>query len=189
MRNRRASSPRHHEFQEKAKPQRLVALLRLDGKTILPVPSSRRGSISLDIPFYRTPLPEVRNVALNSRISDWLEGASAKNALRDEDDGANDSGARPNARVHNSYVGLECLHVRRPNRFAGTSKGTCVRSQNTSIGGRGSAFTRQQQQGPQRLYFARRGANAVRSRCTAETVPRRTETIAVWLAGFDQGLF
>jgi hypothetical protein len=36
-----------------------VALLRLDGKTILPVPSSRRGSISLDIPFYRTPLPSI----------------------------------------------------------------------------------------------------------------------------------
>jgi hypothetical protein len=51
----------HHESAEKGKSQSLVTLLGLDGKTISPVPYRRRGSISLDIPFYRTALLSTGN--------------------------------------------------------------------------------------------------------------------------------
>jgi len=53
VRNRRTSLRERHESAEKETPQSLVPLLGLDGKTISPVPYRRRGSICLDIPFYR----------------------------------------------------------------------------------------------------------------------------------------
>jgi hypothetical protein len=49
---------RHNESAEDEKSERLVAFLGLDGKTISSAPSSRRGTIFLDIPFYRTRLPD-----------------------------------------------------------------------------------------------------------------------------------
>src|SRR3984893_4805132 len=58
VRNRRASLRHHNEFAETPNSQRLVSILRLDGKTIPFAPSSQRESISLDIPFYRTRLPD-----------------------------------------------------------------------------------------------------------------------------------
>src|ERR1035437_10390641 len=58
VRNRRASLRQHDESEEKGKSQSLITLLGLDGKTISPVPYRRGESICLDIPFYRTHLPE-----------------------------------------------------------------------------------------------------------------------------------
>jgi hypothetical protein len=52
----------HHESAEKEKSQRLVTLLGLDGKTISFALCRRRGSICLDIPFYRTGLSEYGNL-------------------------------------------------------------------------------------------------------------------------------
>src|ERR1700685_2504571 len=52
----RTTSRKHHESAEKETQQSLVPLLGLDGKHL--VFCRRRGGICLDIPFYRTALPE-----------------------------------------------------------------------------------------------------------------------------------
>lgn len=46
----------HDESEGTAKPQSLVPFPGLDGKTISPLPHRCGGTISLDIPFYRTGL-------------------------------------------------------------------------------------------------------------------------------------
>jgi hypothetical protein len=53
-----ASLRQHDESAEKENSQRLVTLLGLDGKTISPTSYRPWGAICLDIPFYRTGLPE-----------------------------------------------------------------------------------------------------------------------------------
>ena len=58
----------HDEFTEKEKPQRLVPLLGLDGKTISSGSYRRGGGISLDIPFYRTGLSECGNLRAQPKL-------------------------------------------------------------------------------------------------------------------------
>ena len=70
LRQEPKASLRHHdESAGKGKPQSLVTLLGLDGNTL----SSRRRSIFLDIPFYRTAFAEAPVEDRRSALRNFLE--------------------------------------------------------------------------------------------------------------------